>query len=1104
MPVDLAPAAWVARINDERLRRTCGEGALERGTDYWRKGHVVAITVTPDGAIVLGTVRGSRSSDYQVIISRVGVEPPPPAAPEWHGRCSCPMQSSCKHVVAVVLEARRRIQGAPDPNALADWERALGWALRPARGQGVDPDLPEMALQASLVDNRASGRGGAAPGQRVQLVPVVRNKKDKWVKTGVTWPEISRGYGVRARADQLQVVQEIRTAHDRTRNQFAYGYGNHPVYLDDFDDSIWHLLDRARKVGVGLVAASSTEEFVIGDPVRITLDVDTVDRAGPLTLRPTVLTADGEPLSGRVSTIGRPVHGVIHEVHRSTTDREIVLHPVESSVPEQVANFVDAHRTLTVPPEEVDRFLEQYYPALNRQVPVSARSGKVELPQVQPPHLGLDITHLDGHRAELRWCYVYPMASTSGSLARRVPMDSPQADAARDLAAESALVEALAAEDALDAVEHLRWRSPTGYRLRAAAATSGIDSATLVQTLVPWLEEHGVDVQVHGDVPDYVEAQEDPVVSISVRDSDQRDWFDLDVAVSIGEEQVPLPELLRALAQQESHLILDSGTYFWLERPELDSLRALVEEARDLVDKDSDSLRLSAFQAGWWEELQRLGVVAEQSARWQARMEALLTLGSSRPAEIPTSLLAELRHYQVDGFRWLSLLWDAGLGGVLADDMGLGKTLQTLAMVARAKETGDLADPVLVIAPTSVVGTWASEAARFAPDLRVVAVTETEKRREGSLAETVAGADIVVSSYTLVRLDDEVYREISWRAVVLDEAQFVKNHRSKTYLAIRRLQTSSVFAITGTPLENSLMDLWSILSLAAPGMFPDPGKFGDRYRKPIENGDAPEQLATLRRRIRPFVLRRTKDQVASDLPPKQEQVLTVPLAPAHRRIYDRHLQRERQRMLGLLGDMQKNRVAILAALTRLRQLALDPALVDEGYEGSAESAKIDLLVEHLQELAAEGHRVLVFSQFTRFLTRVRGRLAREGISTVYLDGRTRNRPETIAEFKDGDATAFLISLKAGGFGLTLTEADYVYVLDPWWNPAAESQAIDRTHRIGQDKPVMVYRLVSEDTIEEKVRALQERKRGLFDQVVDDEGAFAKALGASDIAELLGE
>ena len=296
-------------------------------------------------------------------------------------------------------------------------------------------------------------------------------------------------------------------------------------------------------------------------------------------------------------------------------------------------------------------------------------------------------------------------------------------------------------------------------------------------------------------------------------------------------------------------------------------------------------------------------------------------------------------------------------------------------------------------------------------------------------------------------------------------------------------------AVTGTPFENRLMELWALLSITVPGLYPWPRLFNERVARPVERGGDAEALDRFRARIRPFLLRRTKELVAADLPPKQEQVLDVVLEPKHRKIYDTHLAKERQRILGLVEeDFDRNRIAIFSALTKLRQLALDPALVDPAHDAVG-SAKLDLLVDHLEEITAEGHRALVFSQFTSFLSRVRARLAAEDIGATYLDGSTRDRAAVIDEFRSGGAPVFLISLKAGGVGLTLTEADYVFVLDPWWNPAAEAQAVDRAHRIGQTAHVHVYRLVASDTIEEKVMELKGRKAELFAQVIDGEGVM---------------
>jgi SNF2 family DNA or RNA helicase len=297
------------------------------------------------------------------------------------------------------------------------------------------------------------------------------------------------------------------------------------------------------------------------------------------------------------------------------------------------------------------------------------------------------------------------------------------------------------------------------------------------------------------------------------------------------------------------------------------------------------------------------------------------------------------------------------------------------------------------------------------------------------------------------------------------------------------------------------MELWSLLSIAAPGLFASPERFTEYYRLPIERNADAERLAQLRRRVRPLMLRRTKEQVASDLPDKQEQVLELDLNPRHHRIYQTHLQRERQKVLGLLGDMAKNRMAIFTSLTLLRQASLDVSLIDDTYD-NVPSTKLDALMEMVDDIVEDGHRVLVFSQFTRFLTLARRRMEAAGIEHCYLDGRTRRRDAVITSFRTGAAPVFLISLKAGGFGLNLTEADYCILLDPWWNPATEAQAVDRIHRIGQTRKVMVYRLVAKDTIEEKVMALKAKKSALFADVMDAGGLESGALTAADIRSLL--
>jgi SNF2 family DNA or RNA helicase len=520
-----------------------------------------------------------------------------------------------------------------------------------------------------------------------------------------------------------------------------------------------------------------------------------------------------------------------------------------------------------------------------------------------------------------------------------------------------------------------------------------------------------------------------------------------------------------------------------------------------LEDAPAGVLRVGRFQAGLWQELSALGEVTGQAAAWQESVRALSATGTGSAETLPKGLVATLRPYQSEGFQWLAALYRHDLGGVLADDMGLGKTLQALALIGHAVEQSRAEAPFLVVAPASVVSNWAYEAGRFAPKLRVHSIVQTGARRAGTLEQAVAGSHIVVTSYTLFRLEYDDYASLPWAGLILDEAQFVKNAQSQSYRCAKQLPVGFKLAITGTPMENNLAELWALLSITAPGLLPRLDRFTDYYRKPIEKDRDEDRLAQLRRRIRPLMLRRRKAEVVTELPAKQEQIIELDLNPKHRKMYQTYLQRERQKVLGLLGDLQKNRFEIFRSLTLLRQASLDLSLVDPKHHGIA-STKLDALDERITDLVAEGHRVLVFSQFTRFLSAARQRLESAGIACCYLDGKTLQRAQVITDFKKGAAPVFLISLKSGGFGLNLTEADYCILLDPWWNPATEAQAVDRVHRIGQTRKVMVYRLVAKDTIEQKVMALQARKAELFSSVLDG-GQFASAeLTAADIRSLL--
>ena len=642
-----------------------------------------------------------------------------------------------------------------------------------------------------------------------------------------------------------------------------------------------------------------------------------------------------------------------------------------------------------------------------------------------------------------------------------------------------------------------------GPQLVAEGGCSGMAAVDFITRILPVLEGiDGVEVLVVGDLPDFRRAEAAPVVSLTGAGTpDRPDWFDLMVTVSVDGEEVPFQSLFVALAEERTHLILPSGTYFPLDSDDLQRLANLIVEGRSLWEAPEGAIRVSRFQADWWEEVRTLGVMTSQIATWETAVRSLLGAADSVEYPVPATLDATLRPYQRDGFHWLAYLYDHGLGGILADDMGLGKTIQALALMCHVRGQEPDRSPFLVVAPTSVVQNWESECQRFAPGLAVTAVREGPARRGMRMSEVYKGADVVITSYGLFRRDFDEYEEVEWAGLFLDEAQFVKNHTSQVHRRARMLAVPYKVAITGTPMENNLMELWSLLAVTAPGLMGDAKRFTTYYRQPVERDGNAERLAQLRRRIRPLMLRRTKEQVASELPAKLEQVLELELVPRHAKVYQAYLQRERQKVLGMLGDLRKHRFEIFRSLTLLRQASLDVGLVDERHAGIP-STKLDALMEMVEEVVDDGHRVLVFSQFTRFLQLARTRVDAAGIDHCYLDGRTRNRAKVIDRFQDGDAPVFLISLKAGGFGLNLTAADYCILLDPWWNPATEAQAVDRVHRIGQTKKVMVYRLVAKDTIEEKVMAMKAKKAALFANVMDSGELASGALTAEDIRGLL--
>jgi superfamily II DNA or RNA helicase len=1109
----------IAELSDVELAEVeaaVGQSSFKRGRGYARN-RVVAIKWDPDADTLVGSVVG-QGARYDTAAFFAAA--PDGALAFDDGECTCPVGYNCKHVAAIVIAAidgrvasrttrdRLPVREVATAAQQPSWEKPLRALIdAPVPQTAGNPLAIELALHAGF-----SGRG--APRLMARLMrPGARGG---WVNGSLTWSGLDSWHVQSGdyRADHLALVRELYAVHRAGDGWVGYESdygGDKTLDLSGCDSrQLWSLLADGSRLGLKLVhALPGLGEVLCHQQGELLIDVTRQGGRGSLVT--VVLRVDGdsgdrdgddiEPLL----FLGDSGHGVVCAEraeagagHGFESRRLRLVRLARPASPQLQRMLLDGER-LEIPPSELDRFADELCPALRNVATVTSSDGSFVAPEVSAPTLALRASYRAGHVVEAEWGWDYRVGATT----RREALGTNGAGPGfRDLAAERAIL----ADTVLTGTDLERFGLLDGAGRPAdapAVALTGLDSMRFTTDGLPRLQElPGVTVEIEGRPADYRDVGDSLTIGVSTADvAGERDWFDLGVTISVDGRELPLADVFVALASGDSHVLLADGAHFSLLAPRLQSLRQLIEEARELTESPSAPLRISRYQAGLWAEFAALGVVTEQAQAWQRQVGALLELDGLDERDPPPTLAARLRPYQRDGFGWLASLWELELGGILADDMGLGKTLQALALICHAREHDPGIGPFLVVAPTSVVSNWVAEAARFAPGLTVDAVTDTLARSGRTIGE-VASADVVVTTYTLLRLEADAYRTVAWAGLLLDEAQYVKNHQGKTYRCVRELAAPFKLAITGTPMENNLMELWSLLSITAPGLFPDPKRFADQYARPIERRGDADQLARLRRRIKPLVKRRTKELVAGDLPAKQEQALVVDLHPRHRKLYDTYLQRERQKILGLIDDFDRNRFTILRSITLLRQLSLHPGLVDAQHEAMP-CAKLAALVEQLGDVVGGGHRALVFSQFTGFLKKVRERLDHEGIEYCYLDGRTRRRDRVLARFKEGTDPVFLISLKAGGFGLNLTEADYCFLLDPWWNPATEAQAVDRTHRIGQTRAVMVYRLIARDTIEEKVVALARRKAALFSGVMDEGDLFAGSLTAEDIRGLLG-
>ena len=930
------------------MRRLFDASTFARGRAYADSGAVLGYLWVEPGVRLQGNVRGSGRSSYvtHVAITRSGSG----AIVDVKGRCTCPMVVDCKHVVALVLTAEpggaARAQDLPraKETPTPPWERTLRLVTQD-EPEADDVGGSPLALQFEL----SAGR--------IRLRPVTPGRNGSWVKSQVSWSRLDyfwhRGASEERTTAKVGLLKELLALSRVQTSRYYSRYNDDSVWLESIGSRrVWDVLAEAEALGLPLVGLGERPSDVTLSSVPAEAQVDVVRRSRGLEVRPKVVVGDDEVPTGSALLIGSPAHGIAWWSGSPRNARSLHLHlaalssPLDGPLGELVMG--DAVR---VPVKDEERFLGEFHPLLSERLAVTSSDESVALPEPVVRHLELSVSSPGGTTCLYAWSWV----RGSTELGRRggLWVSSGRTEERRAEADLVAAVSSVAAQ-----VPGMIEAGEFGPRLAEYGEFAGMAAVDFVTRVMPALAEvDGVEVVESANLPGFRAADQAPVVSLAGSGSTERgDWFDLMVTISVDGEDVPFRDLFVALAEDRTHLILPSGTYFPLDTVELRQLAELIAEGRSLWEAPNGAIRVSRFQAAWWEEVRALGAINAQVAGWESSVRSLIDAGDRVEHPVPATLRAELRPYQREGFNWLAYLYDHQLGGILADDMGLGKTVQALALICHVRQQDPHGPPFLVVAPTSVVQNWESECRKFAPGLDVVAIRETAARRGRPLSAVIGDADVVITSYGLFRREFDDYNAIEWAGLFLDEAQFVKNHVSQAHRRARMLTVPFKVAVTGTPMENNLMELWSLLAITAPGLMGDASRFNIYYRQPIERDGDPERLAQLRRRIRPLMLRRTKEQVASDLPEKLEQVLELELLPRHAKVYQAYLQRERQKVLGMLGDMRKHRFEIFRSLTLLRQASLDVGLVDEKHAG-VPSTKLDALMEMVEEVVADGHRV---------------------------------------------------------------------------------------------------------------------------------------------------
>ncbi len=1098
-------------LNHEHIRKVCGSAAFSRGMDYLNTGKVLDVEVTegPTGFFLSSTVGGSEGQVYEqsIVIDERGVNPV-----NINGLCSCPVVNNCKHVAAAMLYIMNSHASKDIPSnsiSVESWLNSLEQASRVATSDSILP-LPENVqyclLYVLFLEDLGQQRALKVMSQKVRLL-----KKGGFGKPSKYALEKVRG----SYADRFLLPVDKDIAHLLVESSAYYYYDYENIY--SLTGEIGELALR-KMLSTGRCYWQDNDKPPMSLGVTRGIEFFWQKESAGQSLQYNV-----DPL---VNLIFR-LHSIWY-VDYVFNQLGMLQHGQLN--PDQTQTLLTAPSIPDDKLEQVSRQLLLKVPEYGLETPVALDIKQIRIDDERPvPHLLLHSFETFSESSANRQFHAVKLSFRYGPAEVEDIVEKPFSTIEQGNTVYTVKRCADLEFDAMDQLysRGLRLMDTDGTRIEECMewlfySDSIADSAAqwhqFVDVDLPVLEAQGWCVRFDESFQLKFEAFDEWHAELD--DEADSEWFSLALGVELDGEHINLlpplvsllskagdPETLRAYLKEQQYFMVPIAEHRWLKLP-TERLRPIFEALVELYDHeplDEDGkLALSVHQG-----IQIGDLLNDPGLKWRggdnlrALSQRFRNFQGIDAVEPPQGFNTELRPYQQQGLNWMQFLRGFEFNGILADDMGLGKTVQTLAVLLHEKQCGRMQQPSLIIAPTSLMGNWRRESHRFSPELKVLVLHGPDRHAR---FDEVDNSDIVLTTYPLLRRDKQQLLERRFHYVILDEAQAIKNPKSQTTQVVYQLKSSHRLCLTGTPMENHLGELWAMYHFLMPGFLGNLERFNRLFRNPIERHGDGERRRQLARRLKPFLLRRTKQQVAAELPEKTEIVQTVMLEGKQRDLYEtiRLAMDKKVRQEISKKGMARSHIMILDALLKLRQVCCDPRLVSlPQAKKIKQSAKLDFLMQMLPEMVEEGRKILLFSQFTKMLQLIEAELKTYGIDYCKLTGQTRKRDLEIQKFQESPVPVFLISLKAGGVGLNLTAADTVIHYDPWWNPAVENQATDRAHRIGQDKAVFVYKLVTEQTVEEKIIALQQKKQALANAVYSgDSDKKTSQFSADDLTELL--